>query len=102
MRSIALLLFFVLAAEAATAAPSEDVRGIAPQRQGLKVIEEKCLACHNRQRIDAAVRERKDMAKILQAMEGKGVKLTEKDRMVIGHFWKQSPFREKGTTSFPK
>lgn len=84
-----------LAALVSTAAAQEDARGIALRQQGLKVIEEKCLVCHNRQRIEAAVRERRDMDKITQAMERKGVKLTEKDRSVIGHFWKQSPFKEK-------
>ena len=84
-----------LAALVSTAAAQEDVRGIALRQQGLKVIEEKCLACHNRQRIDAAIRERREMEKIVKEMERKGAKLTEKDRSVIGHFWKQSPFKEK-------
>lgn len=80
---------------ATAALAQEEVRGIAPRQQGLRVIEEKCLACHNRKRIDAAVRERRDMERIISEMEKKGVKLTEKDRAVMGHFWKQSPFKEK-------
>lgn len=78
------------------AAAEEDVRGVAFRPQELKVIEEKCLACHNRQRIDNVVRERRDMEKVLRQMETKGVALTEKDRAVIGHFGQQSPFRDKG------
>lgn len=61
----------------------------------LRVIEEKCLVCHNRERIDRAVRERRDLEKIQRMMEKKGAVLTEKDREVLGHFWKQNPLKEK-------
>ena len=69
----------------------EDVRSVQLRQQGLKVIEEKCLVCHNRQRIDAAVKERKDLERIVRQMEKKGAVVTEKDRQVIGHFWHQQP-----------
>jgi hypothetical protein len=61
----------------------------------MRVIDEKCLVCHNRQRIDQAVRERRDMEKIQRLMERKGAVLTPKEREVMGHFWKQNPLREK-------
>jgi len=71
----------------AAAAAQDDVRGVKLHQQELKVIEEKCLVCHNRQRIDAAAKEQRDMENILRRMEQKGVTLTEQDRRVMGHFW---------------
>ncbi|HLO27447.1 MAG TPA: hypothetical protein VK187_15185 [Geobacteraceae bacterium] len=73
----------------------EDVRGVKVTPPELKVIDEKCLTCHNRKRIDDAVKERRDMEKVLSVMEKKGVVLTESDRSVIGHFWQQKLFKEK-------
>ena len=67
----------------------------APDDAASRVIEEKCLVCHNRQRIDEAMRKEKDLKKIQRMMEKKGAALTAKDREVLGHFWKQNPLREK-------
>lgn len=83
----------LLVVSSAVAATREDVQGIAYREQGLKVVEEKCLACHNRQRIDQAVKSRRDMEKVLRQMEQKGVTLTDKEKMVMGHFWKKSPLK---------
>lgn len=91
-QTVALALF--LCGTAAFGATREEVQGIAYREQGLKVIEEKCLFCHNRHRIDAAIKSRQDMEKVLKQMEGNGVVLTDKDRQVMGHFWKKSPFKE--------
>ncbi|WP_144400106.1 hypothetical protein [Geobacter pickeringii] len=74
----------------------EDVRGWTFRQQGIRVLDEKCVACHNRQRIEAAVRERKDMEQITRRMEQKGAKLSEGDRSVLGVFWKQNPFKGAG------
>lgn len=90
----AVTLALLLCGAVAFGATREEVQGIAYHEQGLKVVEEKCLTCHNRQRIDAAVKSRQDMEKVLKKMEGKGVVLTDKDRRVMGHFWKKSPFKE--------
>ncbi len=81
---------------------TQDVRGVSMQQQGLKVIEEKCLVCHNRQRIDEAVKARKDMEKITRRMEQKGVVMTAKERQVMGHFWQQNPLKTKGVTIQPQ
>lgn len=81
----------LLAVLAGTVA-AEDVRGVKLRQQELKVIEEKCLVCHNRQRIDAAAAEKRDMDKILRRMEQKGVVLTEQERQVMGHFKGQKVF----------
>jgi hypothetical protein len=82
-----------LALFATVAAAQEDVRGVKLPQQELKVIEEKCLVCHNRQRIDAAAKEQRDMENILRRMEQKGVTLTEQDRRVMGHFWGKKLFK---------
>jgi len=80
----------------------EDVRKVKLTPPQQKVIEEKCLACHNRARIEAAIKERKDMEKILKRMEVKGVVLTDTERQVMGHFWPRQPFKEKKGTESPK
>jgi hypothetical protein len=86
---------------ASIAASQEDVRGVKLRGEGLKVIEEKCLVCHNRQRIDAAVKERLEMEKILRRMEKKGTVLTEKEHQVMGHFWGQKMYKTKDSDAAP-
>jgi hypothetical protein len=83
----------LLSTVSAMAAIQGSVQGIAYQEQGLKVIEEKCLTCHNRQRIDQAVKSRRDMERILRQMERKGVALSDREKMVMGHFWKKNPLK---------
>jgi hypothetical protein len=75
----------------------QDVRGVANLTPELRVIDEKCLKCHNEARIDEAVKEKKDIEKVLSSMEKKGVVLTDKDRSVIGHFWRQKLFKNEPT-----
>jgi hypothetical protein len=89
--AVALALLFSPCAQLPAA--QQDVRGVANLTPELHVIDEKCLKCHNRARIDEAVREKKDIEKVLSSMEKKGVVLTEKDRSVIGHFWRQKLFK---------
>ena len=91
-------IFFSILLATVTASPTlaqEDVRGVKLRNEGPKVIEEKCLVCHNRQRIDAAVKERREMDQILRRMGKKGVVVTEKERRVMGHFWGQKMFKTK-------
>ncbi len=85
----------VLLAAAMPATAQQDVRGIHLRAQGLKVIDEKCLVCHNRQRIEDAVRQRKDMERITRLMEKKGAVLTENERQVMNHFWRKKMFKTK-------
>lgn len=77
------------------AASQADVRAISLPPAENKVIDEKCLGCHNRQKIDAAVKQRKNMEKIMRQMEEKGATLTDADRQVLGHFWQQNPLKKK-------
>lgn len=76
------------------AATQGDVRGISLPPAENRIIDEKCLGCHNRQKIDAAVKQRKSMEKIMRQMEEKGVTLTDADRQVLGHFWQQNPLKK--------
>jgi len=84
-------LFAVL--QAFPAVGQEDVRKVQLPPEEPKVIEEKCLVCHNRKLIDEAVSQRRNLEKILLQMEKKGVVLTESERRVMGHFWPQKPFK---------
>ena len=59
------------------------------------IIEKKCTRCHSEKRIDAALSAKKDMARIQQEMEKKGVGLSAKEREVLGIYWKQNPLKEK-------
>ena len=69
---LSLALLCIIALSSLPAKAQEDVRGVKTSPPELKVIDEKCLNCHNRKRIDDAVKERKDMEKILLLMEKKG------------------------------
>jgi hypothetical protein len=78
-----------------------DVRGIKQRNEATRVIEEKCLICHNRQMIDEAIKDREQMEQVLRRMEKKGVVLTGKERRVIGHFWGQQVFRPDKSNVLP-
>ena len=88
-----LLVVGLLGVASAWGAEREEVLGVGARQSALKVIDEKCLVCHNRQRIDAAMHEQKDMEKVVRQMEQKGVPLTDKDRQVLNHFWNKNPFK---------
>ncbi|WP_243372828.1 hypothetical protein [Geotalea sp. SG265] len=87
-------LMTVAAAAPGSAAPPEDVRAISLPPAENKIIDEKCLGCHNRHKIDAALKQRKNMDKVMRQMEEKGVTLTDADREVLGHFWQQNPLKK--------
>lgn len=87
---------------AAPAAAQEEVRKVTFSQPALQVIAEKCLVCHNRKRIDEAVKKRKDMEKILRLMEKKGAVLTDAERRVMGHFQSEKPFKGKQGEAAPQ
>jgi uncharacterized membrane protein len=64
-------------------------------KQAQLVIEDKCISCHGRKVIDDAIAAGKNMQKIQQRMEQKGVKLSADERTVLGVFWKATPLRNK-------
>jgi hypothetical protein len=72
---------------------AHDVRGWNPQTDAIDVIDAKCKNCHNRQRVDTAIKDKQDMQEVLRKMEQKGVQLTAKEKEVLGVFWK-SPFKK--------
>jgi hypothetical protein len=101
-RKIVLPMVLLMTAASAVTCPAwgEEMKLGAHQGSrepaGPRVVDEKCVACHNRQRIESAMRKRADMEKIQKRMEEKGVVLTETERSVLSHFWHQNPFREEG------
>ncbi len=94
-------VLLLVAAPLARGASRQDVMGVAPKPPALQVIDEKCLACHNRERIEAAAKAKKDMDRIVRRMEKKGAVLTDKDRQVLGHFWQKNPFKDEGGAKAP-
>jgi hypothetical protein len=60
-----------------------------------QVLDTKCLTCHNRQVIDNALKQHKDMEAITKSMENKGVRLTDKERSSLNIFWSQNPYKNK-------
>jgi hypothetical protein len=54
-----------------------------------RVINEQCVKCHTRERIDAALQKGDKLELILEKMLRFGVKLDERDRNVLGTFWGQ-------------
>ena len=59
-----------------------------------KVMDDRCLSCHNRGRIEKALEQRRDMERLTKEMEKKGAVLTDRDREVLQHFWKAKAFRK--------
>lgn len=95
--AISLIMFSIVTimVSVSPALGQQDVRGVKLRGEEIKVVEEKCLVCHNQRRIDAAIKERRDMEQILRSMGKKGVVLTEEERRVMGHFWGQKMFKTK-------
>ena len=59
------------------------------------VIEQRCIACHSAQVIEAAIAAGKNMQKIQERMEQKGARLSAKERTVLGVFWEESPLKKR-------
>lgn len=58
------------------------------------VIDMKCTSCHTAKVIEEAMASGKDMLKIQQRMEQKGVKLNSNEHSVLGIFWKETPLKK--------
>jgi uncharacterized membrane protein len=98
--TIAMTLFSVTAAWAVWEAPPSSISGSnlgavtgGDFKKAHEVIDKKCVTCHSAERIDAALASGKDMTKIQQSMEKKGVKLDSNEHEVLGIFWTQSPLK---------
>jgi hypothetical protein len=90
---ILILTIYILLGSCLFAAAGNDVRGLTIQQEEVRIIDEKCLVCHNRKRIEKAVKARHDIDEVIRSMEKKGLQLTDKERQVIGHFWRQNPLK---------
>ena len=97
---VAMTLFSATAVWAIWEAPAAGVSGSnlgavtgGDFKKAHEVIDKKCVACHSAERIEAARLSGKDMTKVQQAMEKKGVKLDSNEHEVLGIFWTQSPLK---------
>jgi hypothetical protein len=95
MRSAIVTGVLSMIAATAWSGQAHDVRGWNPQTDANDVIDAKCKSCHSRQRVDTAVAKKADMAAVIGRMESKGVKLSAKEKEVLGIFAK-GPFKKKG------
>lgn len=59
-----------------------------------QVIERRCTSCHTIKRIEDAIAAKKDMAAIEKRMMMKGAKLNQKEREVLGIYWKRDPLKK--------
>ena len=92
--ALLLLMGIIIPATALGASSGKDLGAVTGgEFTARQVIDTKCLTCHNRERIDYAIKQKKDMEKITTSMEKKGLRLTDKEREVLGIFWKQSPLK---------
>jgi len=64
-------------------------------QQARQILDAKCVACHNRKRIEEAMRKRADMERVVRRMEEKGVRITDKQMEVLNHFWHTNPFKTR-------
>ena len=59
-----------------------------------KIIETRCVSCHETGRIEQAMSEGRNIGEILNKMQQMGAELTSRDKDVLGIFW-GSPLKEK-------
>lgn len=52
-----------------------------------RVIDQQCINCHTRDRIDEAIRKGDNIEAILEKMLRFGARLSERDQQVLGTFW---------------
>lgn len=92
-----LLLALVLppAASAAVRGEPLDLESIRNEHALQQVIDSRCIVCHTRERVDAAVREGRDMMQIQREMEERGAILSVEDKKIMGTFW-GSPLKTPG------
>lgn len=52
-----------------------------------RIIDQHCINCHTRDRIDEAIRKGDNIEAILEKMLRFGARLSERDQQVLGTFW---------------
>jgi len=89
MKGYALAVLLALTFLPATVAAVEDLG--AHRFRGMdefqRIIDTKCTVCHTRERVDIAIRNRRDLAEIERLMLKKGAILSSRDKKVLGTFW---------------
>jgi len=80
MKGLFLALTMVILGTAAQAAAQTDFSAFND------VIERRCTLCHDRQRIDQALSEKKDFGEIVELMIKRGAVLSEREKEVLGTF----------------
>jgi hypothetical protein len=95
VRTLLLALLFLPAGLAVAADSAQDLGAhrFGGMEEFNRVIDERCTVCHTRERVDVAIRARKDLEKIRQKMEERGAVLNERDKSVLGTFW-GNPMKE--------
>ncbi len=90
--ALSLLFLLSLAATALATAPSEHLGAVRlPEVDEFqRVIDTRCTVCHTRDRVDLAIRERRNLQRIEEQMLQRGAVITERDRKVLGTFWGQA------------
>jgi hypothetical protein len=96
VRALPVVLLLLLAGSAMAADSAQDLGAhrLGSMDEFHRVIDESCTVCHTRERVDIAIRMRRDMEKLQQQMEERGAVLTERDKSVLGTFW-GSPLKER-------
>lgn len=84
-----LISLFVLVLMVATAAAleSEAPGFVGSMDDFQRTIDTRCIACHTRERVDAAIAQGRSFEEIQQRMLARGAVLTERDKDVLGTFW---------------
>lgn len=59
-----------------------------------RVLDRRCTVCHTRERVDAAIKTRRNIEYIQQRMLEQGAVLSERDKAVLGTFW-GSPVKKR-------
>lgn len=89
MKRCAFALFLALILLPATGGAVEDLG--AHRFRGMddfqRIIDTKCTVCHTRERVDIAIRNRRDLAEIERIMLKRGAILSSRDKKVLGTFW---------------
>lgn len=96
MRPPSLIAFLLPILLAAPAVAVEDLGAHRFRGMGefQRVIDDRCTICHTRERVDAAIKKRRNLEHIQRRMLEQGAVLTERDKAVLGTFW-GSPMKKK-------
>jgi uncharacterized membrane protein len=98
---LGLLAVLMLTLSAALPAAAQEVEDLGAHRfRGMdefqRVIDTRCTVCHTRERVDIAIKKRRNLEKLQQRMLEQGAVITERDKAVLGTFWGEPMKSRKG------